>query len=170
MVYGDRLAYMESPVNWRAMTFGQRVRETREYRELSQEALAVAVGIKQSSMSAIERGDTKIDDIKARTLLGLAKALRVSIDFLTVGDGNPDDAKAITNDLDVTPREELILEFVQKLSVEQQEELLPPLRAAVEANDFAKGQLKGSLKIVKNARIEAKYGLPGPSRLKVKRR
>ena len=59
---------------------GDRIRKRRDELALTQEQLARATGLKQFHISRIERGDIK--DVKGETLRRLARALRVSADFL----------------------------------------------------------------------------------------
>jgi transcriptional regulator with XRE-family HTH domain len=59
---------------------GDRVRQRRDELELTQEQLAAASGLKQFHISRIESGDIK--DVKGETLRRLARALRVTSDFL----------------------------------------------------------------------------------------
>ncbi len=59
---------------------GERIRKRRDELALTQEQLARATGLKQFHISRIERGDIK--DVKGETLRRLARALRVSADFL----------------------------------------------------------------------------------------
>jgi len=59
---------------------GDRIRKRRDELALTQEQLARATGLKQFHISRIERGDIK--DVKGDTLRRLARALRVSADFL----------------------------------------------------------------------------------------
>jgi transcriptional regulator with XRE-family HTH domain len=59
---------------------GDRVRQRRDELELTQEQLAAATGLKQFHISRIESGDIK--DVKGETLRRLARALRVTSDFL----------------------------------------------------------------------------------------
>lgn len=61
---------------------------------------------------------------------------------------------------ELTPREELLVEYVLKLTHEQQGELLVPLRAAIEANDTSQKILKAKLRTIGNERMEKEYGLP----------
>lgn len=62
-------------------TIGQRVRELRKGKGLTQPQLAKQIGIDQSTLSDIERGA----GFSADTLMGLAKALVVSADHLMAG-------------------------------------------------------------------------------------
>ena len=59
---------------------GDRVRQRRNELDLTQEQLAGAAGLKQFHISRIESGDIK--DVKGETLRRLARALRVTSDFL----------------------------------------------------------------------------------------
>ena len=59
---------------------GDRVRQRRGELDLTQEQLAAATGLKQFHISRIESGDIK--DVKGETLRRLARALRVTTDFL----------------------------------------------------------------------------------------
>lgn len=59
---------------------GDRVRQRRDELALTQEQLAKTTGLKQFHISRIERGDIK--DVKGETLRRLARALRVTTDFL----------------------------------------------------------------------------------------
>lgn len=58
-----------------AVAFGARVRELRQAQGWSQERLAEAAGVNAVQVSHIENGE---DEPKLRTILKLAKALRVS--------------------------------------------------------------------------------------------
>jgi transcriptional regulator with XRE-family HTH domain len=59
---------------------GDRIRRRRDELALTQEQLAKATGLRQFHISRIESGDIK--DVKGETLRRLARALRVSADFL----------------------------------------------------------------------------------------
>lgn len=56
---------------------GAKVRELRERRKLSREALAVQAGINYSTLVSIEQG--RAQDVRVSTLSGLAGALGVSV-------------------------------------------------------------------------------------------
>lgn len=60
--------------------FGKRVRTRREQLNISQQDIAVALGIDQAKVSLIERGARKVDLIKE--MPALAKALRCSMTAL----------------------------------------------------------------------------------------
>lgn len=59
---------------------GARVRQRRKELRMTQEQLEAASGVPQGSISRIESGVA--DDIYASTVLGFAKALKVSTDYL----------------------------------------------------------------------------------------
>jgi transcriptional regulator with XRE-family HTH domain len=58
-------------------TLARRLRELREARELSQQALAVAAGLSVSIVSQIEQG--KRENPRVKTVLALAEALGVGV-------------------------------------------------------------------------------------------
>ncbi|WP_434627584.1 helix-turn-helix domain-containing protein [Chromobacterium sp. CV08] len=64
-------------------SFSDRLRNAREKRGMSQEALATRAGVSQSTISALELDPTR----KPRDLLKLAKVLMVSPDWLQSGKG-----------------------------------------------------------------------------------
>ena len=59
---------------------GERVRQRRKALGMTQEQLEAASGVPQGSISRIESGVA--DDVYASTVLGFAKALQVSTDYL----------------------------------------------------------------------------------------
>lgn len=61
--------------------FAERVRDTRKKAKLSQKALAKLAGLSQTTISDIERGRNE----GSRDILTLAKALKVSAEWLTTG-------------------------------------------------------------------------------------
>lgn len=73
---------------------GDRVRKRRDELELTQEQLATATGLKQFHISRIESGDIK--DVKGETLRRLARALRVTADFLLEIDEAEDSERLAT--------------------------------------------------------------------------
>lgn len=86
-VYGRAKYALRVKKTEEAETFGERVKRLREGLKVktSQTKLAKAAGIKQSSMSVIEDGTTKLENIKATTLRKLAVALDVSQAYLATG-------------------------------------------------------------------------------------
>jgi transcriptional regulator with XRE-family HTH domain len=65
------------------LTLGDRVRQLREAMNLTQPALARAVGVSQPSLYEIESGGTKT--LRAETLMGLAKALGEDPEYILTG-------------------------------------------------------------------------------------
>lgn len=69
------------------MSLGERVRELRERKGLSQTELAQAIGKQMLAVSQIERGKT--ESPRSDTLTGLAEALETSVDYLLYGHDLP---------------------------------------------------------------------------------
>lgn len=67
----------DSAKEWQAL--GNRLREVREYLNLSQQAVAAATGIPRSAVSDIERGQRKVDSLELRKF---AKLYRYSVGYL----------------------------------------------------------------------------------------
>lgn len=65
-------------------TVGLRIRHARKVRKLTQPQLAKDVGIKQSSLSELETGETK--EVSGPTLIKLSKALEVRAEWLMTGE------------------------------------------------------------------------------------
>src|SRR5947207_14067901 len=65
-----------------AVRFGQRVRELRKAKGLSQEAFAAACGLDRTYISGIERGKR---NVSLRNIEAIAKAFGLSISELTKG-------------------------------------------------------------------------------------
>jgi transcriptional regulator with XRE-family HTH domain len=63
--------------DWKRL--GTRLREVREYLNLSQQDVAGATGIPRSAISDIERGQRKVDSLE---LLRFAKLYRYSVNYL----------------------------------------------------------------------------------------
>jgi transcriptional regulator with XRE-family HTH domain len=82
---------------------GARVREARELRGLNQKQLAQACGIKQSSISEIETGETKV--MGGDTLLAISAALKVRPAWIYYNKGPRESSKADS----LTPEESKIL-------------------------------------------------------------
>lgn len=61
---------------------GRRVREARSYLSLSQEEVAMAIGIPRSAVSQIETGQRGLDAVE---LSALAKVLGRTVEYLTGG-------------------------------------------------------------------------------------
>ena len=79
-------------------TIGGRVRMARNARKLTQEDVAGAVGIDQSTLSNLERDRGK-GEYEAATILGIARTLGVSPYYLFYGDAAPIDDVAAAAEL-----------------------------------------------------------------------
>ncbi len=107
----------DSESEWRRL--GERLRESREYLGLSQEAVAEALGIPRPSVSAIEAGKRKVSSVE---LTRLARLYRRPYEFLLGEQGTNDDAVDDTSkelyraasELSDTDREQ-VLRFAQFL-------------------------------------------------------
>lgn len=94
---------------------GARLREVREYLNLSQQDVAGATGIPRSAISDIERGQRKVDSLELRKF---ARLYRYPINYLLGEDTEGDEsatalARAVT-DLTDADREE-VLRYAQYL-------------------------------------------------------
>ncbi|RZJ52650.1 MAG: XRE family transcriptional regulator [Flavobacterium sp.] len=67
--------------------YGRRIKAARKHREITQEELAIKVGIKQSALSYIETGRNNTDD---ETALKIAQILNVSLEWIK-GESNESD-------------------------------------------------------------------------------
>lgn len=80
----------QDPINeWAEL--GNRMREVREYLNLSQQDVASATGIPRSAMSDIERGQRKVDSLELRKI---AKLYRCPVSYL-LGEDQADTAPAV---------------------------------------------------------------------------
>lgn len=77
---------MQAGLNQAVETLAKRLKHARTLRGMTQAQLSDASGVKQPDISKIERGEI----LKSTGLLGLARALSVSPDWLDVGDGPMD--------------------------------------------------------------------------------
>lgn len=113
----DRPPIRDSESEWRRL--GERLRESREYLGLSQEAVAEALGIPRPSVSAIETGKRKVSSVE---LTRLARLYRRPYEFLLGEQETDDDAVDDTSkelyraasELSDTDREQ-VLRFAQFL-------------------------------------------------------
>lgn len=104
-----------------AKTVGDRIRELRLDRKLSQEALAKAIGIKQGSLTQLERGVSKAPSSK--TLTKLARVFEVDPEWLMTGKGSQQAVTALSE-----KESELVLLF-RGLSTEGQDYILGTTRS-----------------------------------------
>jgi transcriptional regulator with XRE-family HTH domain len=96
-------------------TFGERVRQLRKQRGLTQLGLANAAGLTQPTIWRIEQG--KLLELKHGALSRLAEALKTSMDYLA-GRGTP-----VPSEIDDPGLREL-LEFVTSLTPEERADVL----------------------------------------------
>jgi hypothetical protein len=65
----------------------------------------------------------------------------------------------------LSAREEIVIELFRDFDPEQRTELIKWMRSLVDANRVSKDKMNGRpLRIVRNVRIESKYGLPHPTK------
>ena len=90
---------------------GQKIKETRVNRNLTQENIADKIGINTSHISNIETNKTKVS---LTTLIHICNSLDVSVDYILESD--------LTNSSCAIERE--ILNEIQKLNTEKKEQIL----------------------------------------------
>lgn len=73
-----------SPISFGGMTIGQRVRRARNHAGLTQAKLAKAVGLRQATISELEKGESR----SSAYLVHIAKACGVSAHWLATGEGD----------------------------------------------------------------------------------
>lgn len=146
-------------------TLGDRIKQRREQLDLSQAALARALGITRSSISQIESGLTK--GLKPDHLLKAATALSTTVEALVRGTAHPVIAGQETRESMRVygSREELLLEHWRALTPGQQREFLKRIRAQAAANRLVV-QINGRpLSTAPDKRIERSYGTVPPHRI-----
>ena len=94
------------------MDFGQRLRKRRKELDLTQQELAALSGIKQGTLSDLERGRT--EQPMGETLTGLCKALKTSARWLLTGKGDPEMGAA-----SITEQEERAITLARMMDAEQ---------------------------------------------------
>lgn len=90
--------------NLRRMNFGDRLKRARSYANLTQQGLADKSGVKQGTISKIERGDAD----SSTFIVQLSKACGVSSEWLAVGDGQ------MLSPTSSTSQDEEVLEMIKK--------------------------------------------------------
>src|SRR6476469_353105 len=87
--------------NMRGMnTIGSRVKLLRKGRQMTQEALAKAIGISQPALSMIESGAT--ESVSGEVLAGLCREITTTSDFVLYGSGTVDDFESAMQIAEVT--------------------------------------------------------------------
>lgn len=104
-----------------AKSVGDRIRELRLDRKLSQEQLAKAIGIKQGSLTQLETGKSKAP--ASKTLTKLARVFEVDPEWLMTGKGPQHSVSALSE-----RESELVLLF-RLLSTEGQDYILGRARS-----------------------------------------
>lgn len=99
-------------------TLGSRIKKLRLKRGLSQRMLAIAVNMRQPSISALEKGDSTW--MRGDTLLRLADVLGVSADWLQNGEG--DAKQRAVKPIDITLQ--LLIENYEQLDRAERDILL----------------------------------------------
>ena len=82
---------------------GRRVRQAREAAGLTQERFAELIGISPQNVSCVERG---LAGVSLTVLRRMCEILRVSSDFLLLGEGADNDAEALARRLGQLPPEQ----------------------------------------------------------------
>ena len=85
------------------LELGRRVRQAREAAGLTQERFAELIGISPQNVSCVERG---LAGVSLTVLRRMCQILRVSSDFLLLGEGADNDAEAIARRLGQLPPEQ----------------------------------------------------------------
>ena len=121
-----------------------RLRYARKERSLTQVKLAQLSGVKQASVSDLERGESK--SFRGTTLLALARALNVSPEWLSHGKGPME-----RRDTPLTDRALAVAQAWQRLAPEVQEKIAAMILTMAEQSDKYGPA-------VDDARVEAAYG------------
>ena len=105
-----------------------RLRYARKERKLTQVELAKLSGVKQASVSDLERGESK--SFRGTTLLSLARALNVSPEWLSHGRGPME-----RRDTPLSDRALVVAQAWQRLAPELQEKIADMVLAMAEQAD-----------------------------------
>src|SRR5688572_23824815 len=124
-----------------------RLRHARKARDLTQQRLATLSGIKQGSISDLERGESKA--FRGNTLLSLARALNVSPEWLSHGRGTME-----RRDVPLSDEAIAVAQAWQRLDPELKAKTKDMiLTMAEQADKYGPA--------VSDDRVEAAYGRPG---------
>lgn len=105
-----------------------RLRHARKARSLTQVKLASISGVKQSSISDLERGESK--SFRGSTLVSLAKALQVSPEWLANGKGTME-----RRDVPLSDEAVMVAADWQRLPTELRNTIANMIRAAAAQQD-----------------------------------
>lgn len=123
-----------------------RLRHARKARGLTQVKLAQLSGVKQASVSDLERGESK--SYRGSTLLSLARALNVSPEWLSHGKGSMERRDTPLSDRAVT-----VGQAFDRLGAEMQDKIAEMILAmAAQADKYGPA--------VEDSKVEAAYGKP----------
>mgnify|MGYP001602930571 CR=1 FL=1 len=127
-----------------------RLRYARRLRKLTQVKLAQLSGVKQASISDLERGESK--SFRGSTLVSIASSLRVNPEWLAHGKGPMDRQNIPLSDRAVT-----VAQAFQRLAPEMQDKIADMILTMVEQVDkFGPA--------IEDSRVEAAYGKPPKSK------
>ena len=129
---------------------GMRLRHARKLRGLTQVKLASLSGVKQASVSDLERGESK--SYRGNTLVQLARALNVSPEWLSHGRGSME-----RKDVPLSDEAVAVAQAWQRLTPEVQSRLADMIFAMVDQTDKYGPA-------VDDEKVEAAYGKPGKPR------
>lgn len=108
------------------MDYRARILSLRESKGLSQEALGKLAGVSQMAISGIESGRTR--EPEATTIVAIARALRVTVEYLWSGKGHVDAAQAEADEAEA-------VRLVRALNEEFAERWLEVGKALLRAQD-----------------------------------
>ena len=113
------------------LLFAQRLKETRNARNVSARELAEHLGINKSTIHRYETGELK--GIKTATISAIAEYLNVNPDYLIGVTDNKHTVKE-AEDLatSITDDEKMLLELFRRVPVESQQMVLGMIRAALQ--------------------------------------
>lgn len=125
---------------------GLRLRHARKLRKLTQVELAQKAGVKQASISDLERGESK--SFRGVTLVGIARVLNVRAEWLSQGKG-PMERRDV-------PLSEQAVAVAQAW-----DQLAPEIKAKTAEMIFAMAEQTQKFgTAVDDAKVEAAYGKP----------
>ncbi len=152
MIIGTPLSFVNrDPFIGKGQTVGMseaatRLRYARKLRKLSQVQLAQKAGVKQASISDLERGESK--SFRGNTLVSVATALKVNPEWLAHGKGSMERQNIPLSDRAVT-----VAQAFQRLDPEVQDKIADMiLTMAAQSDKFGPA--------VEDSKVERAYGKP----------
>lgn len=133
-----------------ARDIGVRLRHARKVRGLTQVELAKASGVKQASISDLERGESK--SFRGTTLVSIAQTLKVRPDWLANGRGQMDGAEP-----PLPIEAERVARDWLRLAPEVRGRVADMIRTMVDTSSADRDN-------VPDEKVEAAYGRPGKRR------